>query len=138
MRIASRAVCAGGVAALLIANSPASAQAVVPYQYEADVADSSTCPYSQCYFTFPTVPRGKRLQLTSVSAQLGRYMNTIVLEGNGVTYFVTTPDPDGSNLTVPVSLFYEPGRTPTARVFTGNGTYSATLVITLVGVLDPA
>ena len=36
---------------------------------------------------------GWQLLLTSVSAQLGGASDVIVLEGNGVTYFVTKSDP---------------------------------------------
>lgn len=106
-----------------------------PYQATAVVGDSATCPGSQCQFTFPTVPAGKRLLVTSVSAQLGQTHDTIVLEGNGVTYFVTKTHPDLSNVTAPVSLYYEPGNTPTARVFAPDTTQHTSLLITLVGEL---
>ena len=92
-------------------------QSVEPYQATAVVGDSATCAGGQCQFTFPTVPAGKRLLITSVSAQLGQTHDTIVLEGNGVSYFVTKTHPDLGNVTAPVSLYYEPGSTPTARVF---------------------
>ena len=106
-----------------------------PYQATAVVADSATCPGSQCQFTFPTVPAGKRLLITSVSAQLGQTHDTIVLEGNGVTYFVTKTHPDLGDVTAPVSLYYEAGSTPTARVFAPDTTQHTSLVITLVGEL---
>jgi len=104
-----------------------------PYQATAVVADSATCPGSQCQFTFPAVPSGKRLMLTSVSAQLGRTHDTIVLEGNGVSYFVTKTHPDLGNVTAPVTLYFEAGSTPTARVFAPDTTQHTSLVITLVG-----
>jgi hypothetical protein len=70
-------------------------QPVEPYQAQASVADASTCPQGQCYFTFPQVTARKRLQLTSVSAQLGPAASVIVLEGGSgaVSYFVTKSDP---------------------------------------------
>jgi hypothetical protein len=115
-------------------------QPVEPYQAEAAVADASTCPQGQCQFTFPPVPAKKRLQLTSVSAQLGNAADTIVLEGSGaVSYFVTKSNPALGYLTQVVSFFYEPGSTPTARVFVGpNYKQHTSLIITLVGVLEPA
>ncbi len=105
-----------------------------PYQATAVVGDSTTCPNSQCQFTFPTIPTGMRLLMTSVSAQLGPN-NTIVLEGNGVTYFVTKTHPDLEYVTAPVSLYYEAGSTPTARVFAPDTTQHTSLIITLVGEL---
>jgi hypothetical protein len=110
-------------------------QSVEPYQAMAVVGDSATCAGGQCQFTFPTVPAGKRLLITSVSAQLGQN-NTIVLEGNGVSYFVTKTHPDLGDVTAPVSLYYEPGSTPAARVFAPDTTQHTSLIITLVGELN--
>jgi len=110
-------------------------QSVEPYQATAVVADSATCAGGQCQFTFPTVPAGRRLLITSVSAQLGQN-NTIVMEGNGVSYFVTKTHPDLGDVTAPVSLYYEPGSTPTARVFAPDTTQHTSLIITLVGELN--
>jgi hypothetical protein len=110
-------------------------QSVEPYQATAVVGDSATCPGHQCQFTFPTVAAGKRLLITSVSAQLGQTHDTIVLEGNGVSYFVTKTHPDLSDVTAPVSLYYEAGSTPTARVFAPDATQHTSLIITLVGEL---
>ena len=109
-------------------------QSVEPYQARAVVGDSATCPGGQCQFTFPTVAAGKRLLITSVSAQLGRTHDTIVLEGNGVSYLTKT-HPDLGNVTAPVSLYYEAGSTPTARVFAPDATQHTSLIITLVGEL---
>jgi len=106
-----------------------------PYQATTAVADSGTCPGSQCQFTFPTVPAGKRLLITSVSAQVGQTHDTIVLEGNGVSYFVTKTHPDLGNVTALVSLYYEAGSTPTARVFAPDTTQHTSLIITIVGEL---
>jgi hypothetical protein len=109
-----------------------------PYQAQAGIADASTCPQGQCYFTFPPVPAGKRLKLTSVSAQLGDASDVIVLEGAGAAdYFVSKCDPALGYLTQVISFFYEAGSTPTARVFVGpNYTEHTSLIITLVGVLE--
>jgi hypothetical protein len=111
-------------------------QSIGPYQATAVVGDSSTCPGHQCEFTFPTVPAGSRLLITSVSAQLGRTQETIVLEGNGVSYFVAKTHPDLDYLTAPVSLYFEPGSTPTGRVFAPDTTQHTSLIITLVGELQ--
>ena len=67
---------------------------------------------------------------------LGPASDVIVLEGNGVSYFVTKSDPVLSCLTSVVSLFYEAGSTPTARVFVPDKTQHTSLIITLVGVLQ--
>jgi hypothetical protein len=107
-----------------------------PYQATDSVADSATCPGSQCEFTFPAVPAGKRLLITSVSAQLGRVSSSIVLEGNGVPYFVTKSHPDLGNVTAPVSLYFEAGSVPRARVFAPDTTQHTSLIITLVGELE--
>ncbi len=76
--------------------------------------------------------------LTSVSAQLGQTHDNIVLEGNGLSYFVTKTHPDLANVTAPVRLFYDGGSTPTARVFAPDPTQHVSLVITLVGELFDA
>ena len=81
------------------------------------------------------VPAGQRLLITSVSAQLGPH-EAIILEGSGVEYFVTKTHPDLTYLTAPVSLYYEPGSTPTARVFAPDTTQHTSLLITLVGELN--
>jgi hypothetical protein len=112
---------------------------VEPYQAQASVVDASTCPYGNCQFTFPPVPAKKRLRLTSVSAQLGKTADTIVLNGPGeLPYFVTKSNPASDFLTQVVSFFYEAGSTPFASVFVGSNIEPTTVVITLVGVLEPA
>ena len=63
-----------------------------------------------------TVPAGKRLLIRSVSAQLGQTYDTI-LEGNGVSYFVTKTHTDLGDVTAPVSLYYEAGSTPDSECF---------------------
>ena len=111
-------------------------ESVEPYQATDSVGDSTTCPGGQCGFTFPAVPAGKRLRLTSVSAQLGPASNSLVLEGNGVPYFVTKSHPDLDNVTAPVRLYFEAGSIPTARVFAPDTTHHTSLIITLVGELE--
>ncbi len=61
-----------------------------------------------------------------------------MFEGNGVSYFVTKFDPGLGYLTTPVTLFYEAGSTPTARVFAPNTSQHASLIITIVGTLEAA
>jgi hypothetical protein len=112
-------------------------QTAEPYQAQAAIADASTSPQGQCEFTFPQVPARKRLLLTSVSAQLGNAADVISLEGGSASYFVTKTDPALGFLTQVISFFYEPGSTPTARVYVGpNFTEHISLIITLVGVLE--
>jgi hypothetical protein len=122
-----------GLAGLL--GCPANAQAVEPYQ--AMGGQNTPCPNDQCIISFPAVPQGKRLVLTSVSAQLGRTISSFVLEGSGVVYFVPKLDPTTDNVAQPITLYYEPGATPTARIF-ANNTPSTSLIVTVVGHLVPA
>jgi len=136
MKVISIGVCA--IAAVLLVQLygfPASAQPLNPYQATASIPDSSTCPSHQCIMNFPAVPNGKRLVLTSVSAQLGPASNQIVLEGNGVSYFVSKSHPDLGYLAVPVTVYFDGGNTPTARVFAPDTTQHTSLIVTLVGYL---
>ncbi|GAA1948643.1 hypothetical protein [Microbacterium deminutum] len=111
-------------------------QPIEPYQATDSVADSATCPGGQCEFEFPAVPAGKRLRITSVSAQLGPASGSLVLEGNGVPYFVTKSHPDLDDVTAPVRLYFEAGSIPTARVFAPDTTQHTSLIVTLVGELE--
>jgi hypothetical protein len=109
------------------------------YQAQASIADASTAPGGQCYFNFPQVPDGKRLRLTSVSAQLGPAANDLDLQSGAVAYFVTKADPASSFLQSVVSFYFEPKSTPVAHVFVGpNYTQHTSLIVTLVGVLETA
>jgi hypothetical protein len=103
----------------------------------ASIPDSTTCPSAQCILNFPAVPRGKRLVLTSVSAQLGPASNQLVLEGNGVSYFVPKSHPDLGYLAVPVTVYFNAGSAPTARIFAPNTAQHTSLIVTLVGHLVP-
>ena len=130
-------ICAVGVFAMLLHGSPASAQTLEPYQAMASIGDSTTCPSAQCILSFPAVPRGKRLVITSVSAQLGPASNQLVLEGNGVSYFVPKYHPDLGYLAVPVTVYFNAGSTPTARIFAPSTVHHTSLIVTLVGHLVP-
>ena len=109
-----------------------------PYQAMASVSDSTTCPGGQCILSFPTVPAGKRLVIASVSAQLGSVSNQLVLEGNGVSFFVPKSDMNIGFLASQVTLYFDAGTTPTARIFAGNSTQHTSLIVTLVGYFVPA
>src|SRR5215831_9846099 len=108
-----------------------------PYQAMASVSDSTTCPGGQCILSFPAVPAGKRLVMTSVSAQLGPVSNQLVLEGNGVSFFVPKSDINIGYLASQVTLYFDARTTPTARIFTGNSTQHTSLIVTLVGYFVP-
>jgi hypothetical protein len=108
-----------------------------PYQEMASVADSTTCPGGQCILTFPTVPAGKRLVITSVSAQLGPASDQLILEGNGVSFFVSKSDPNLGYLASQVTLYFDAGTTPTARIFAPNAAQHTSLIVTLVGYFVP-
>ena len=112
----------------------ANAQTLEPYQ--ASGFKNTPCPNNQCIISFPPVPQGKRLVLTSVSAQLGTTIDTIVLEGSGVSYFV--PRLAQRDVAQLITLYYGPGATPTARMFSANTPASQSLVVTIVGHLVPA
>lgn len=109
-----------------------------PYQATASVGDSTTCPGGQCVLSFPTVPAGKRLVVTCVSAQLGPAANQLVLEGNGVSFFVPKGDVNIGFLAAPVTVYFDAGTTPTARIFAGNSSQHTSLIVTLVGHLVPS
>src|SRR3954447_295230 len=73
----------------------------------ASVSDSTTCPGGQCILSFPTVPAGKQLVITNVFAQLGPASNQLVLEGNGVSFFVPKSDMNIGYLASHVTLYFE-------------------------------
>ena len=104
-----------------------------PYQAQAAIPDSTTCPSGQCVLSFPKVPAGKRLVMQSVSAQLGPSADSLVLEGSGVAYFVQKSDPNIGDLASQVTVYYGAGTTPTARIFVGTSTHHTSLIVTLVG-----
>jgi hypothetical protein len=109
------------------------------YQAEASIVDASTVGGGQCYFNFPQVPAGKRLRLTSVSAQLASGVDSIDLQGAGAAYFVTKAVPSSDLLQSMVSFYFEPESTPIAHVYVGpNYKEHTSLIVTLVGVLETA
>jgi hypothetical protein len=112
-------------------------EALNPYQVTESIGDSTTCPGSQCIMSFPAVPIGKRLVITCASAQLGTVSDVIVLEGSGVSFFVSKTQSNLSYLSVPVTVFYNAGSIPTARIFAPDKTLHTSLIVTLVGYLVP-
>ncbi len=108
-----------------------------PYQAIASVPDSTTCPGGQCILNFPIVPAGKRLVITNISAQLGPAADQLVLEGNGVSFFVPKSHPKIGFLASQVTVYFDAGTTPTARIFAGASTQHTSLIVTLVGHLVP-
>jgi hypothetical protein len=136
MNLIAMRMCAIGAFVMLYCL-PAWAQALDPYQATASIPDSTTCPGAQCILSFPAVPSGKRLVITNVSAQLGPASNQLVLEGDGVTYFVPKSHPDLGYLAVPVTVYFNAGSTPTARIFAPNTDQHTSLIVTLVGHLVP-
>lgn len=130
-RTTFRLVTAAG-AGVLTATAVA---AQMPYQ-ATEFASAAGCPKRQCVLLFPKVPAGQRLMVTAVSAQVDPSIDAIVLEGTSATYFVPTLNPRGSYVSAPVTLYYGPNTTPTARIFAG-GTGNTSLLVTLVGNLVP-
>lgn len=107
-----------------------------PYQATQSVGDSSTCA-PQCVLNFTAVPGGRRLVVTNVSAQLGTNQDSLVMEGNGGSFFVPKAYPTASYLAVPVTVYFEAGSTPTARFFVPDATQKTSLIVTLVGYFVP-
>ncbi|WP_027159940.1 hypothetical protein [Methylobacter luteus] len=108
---------------------------VNPYQNQASISDSSTCA-PQCRLTFPAVPANQRLVVTYVSAQLDA-TSSAVLEGGAETLFLIKTGTTGTNISLPVTFYYEPGDTPVIRVFQQNSTARTSLIGLLVGHLVP-
>jgi hypothetical protein len=71
--------------------------------------------------------------IESVSAQLGPVADSLVLEGSGVAYFVPKSDANIGVLASQVTVYYDTGTAPTARIFVGNSTQHTSLIVTLVG-----
>ena len=107
-----------------------------PYQVTQSIGDSSTCA-PQCILNFTAVPSGRRLVVTNVSAQLGANQDLLVIEGNGGAFFVPKGYPAASYLAAPVTVYFEPGSTPTARFFVPDVTQHTSLIVTFVGYLIP-
>jgi hypothetical protein len=137
MNFISMRICAIGAFVMQLYCLPAYAQALDPYQATASIGDSATCPDAQCILDFPAVPSGMWLVITSVSAQLGAASNQLVLEGNNTTYFVPKSHPDLGYLAVPVTVYFDAGDTPTARIFAPDSAQHVSLIVTLAGHLVP-
>jgi len=109
---------------------------VNPYQHQAVVSDSSTCPLQQCTFTFTPVPLGQLLVITHVSAQVGQ-ADLVLLENGGTTLFVPKANSSSSYLGAQVTYYVNSGDTPSARIFYPNTTDHTSLIVDLVGYLVP-
>jgi hypothetical protein len=109
---------------------------VNPYQQEAFVSDSSTCPSQQCMFTFTPVPLGQLLVITHISAQVG-LADFVLLENGGTTLFVPKANSNSSYLGAQVTYYVNSGDTPNARIFYPNATDHTSLIVDLVGYLVP-
>jgi len=107
-----------------------------PYQRQAAVSDSSTCPFQQCTFTFTPVPQGQLLVITHVSAQVAA-ADLVLLENGGTTLFVPKANSNSSYLGAQVTYYVRSGDTPSARIFYPNTTHPNSLIVDLVGYLVP-
>lgn len=112
-------------------------QVTNPYQVTQSIADSSACA-PQCIVSFAAVPAASRLVVTNVSAQLGAGQDPLVIEGNGAAFFVPKAYPAATYLAAPVTVYFEPGSVPSARVFVPDATQRTSLIVTFVGYLVPA
>ena len=110
--------------------------ALNPYQHQAVIGDSTTCPKQQCILKFAPVPEGQRLVITHVSAQVGP-AQAVLLENGGTTLFVPKGNSSSSFLASPVTYYINAGDTPTARIFYPNITDHTSLIVDLVGYLVP-
>ena len=112
----------------------------IPYQVEQSIADLSTCA-PQCVLRYTEVPKGQRLVITHVSAQLSPTIPVVILEGGNGTLFVTKPYKAARHLSAQTTFYYEAGQTPSARMYvpdTSDDTIGHTsLIVTLIGQLIP-
>ncbi len=119
-----------------LAAEPSQPVILNPYQHEAGVSDSSTCPFQQCRFSFPAVPQGQLLVITHVSAQVG-LAEVVLLENGGTVLFVPKANSSSSYLGAQVTYYINSGDTPAARIFYPNTTDHTSLIVDLVGYLVP-
>jgi hypothetical protein len=87
--------------------------------------------------SFPIVPAGRRLVITNASAQLGSNIDIFVIEGNGAAFFVPKAYPTASYLAQAITVYFEPGSTPTARFFVPDATQHTSLIVTFTGYYVP-
>jgi hypothetical protein len=110
-----------------------------PYQHQVGIANAATGAHlGQVRFAFPAVPANKRLVLESISAQLGPAGDTVVLEGNGLSLLVPIINQASGVLTQQITLYFNPGDTPTARIFVGSAPPPISVIVALVGRLVAA
>lgn len=111
-----------------------------PYQVEQVIADLSTCA-PQCVLRYAEVPKGQRLIITHVSAQLSPTIPVLILEGGNGTLFVTKPYRAARHLSAQTTFYYEAGQTPSARMYVPDTTDDTightSLIVTLIGHLIP-
>lgn len=111
-------------------------QILYPYQQQGVISDSSTCA-PQCIAHFPIVPAGRRLVITNTSAQIGANIDSFVIEGSSAAFFVPKPYPTASYLAQAITVYFEPGSTPTARFFVPDATQHTSLIVTFTGYFVP-
>ncbi|QGM45820.1 hypothetical protein [Methylocystis heyeri] len=133
------------LALMALSTSPAAAQtaratpewATLPapqVPYISTQGTNTPCYNSQCIVTFPAAPAGKRLVVTSVTAQLSAAISDVVLlEGNGFEVFATKSSPYSNFLTANVLDYFGPGVAPTARVYSGSAPSSLSIIVTIAG-----
>jgi len=115
---------------------PVLTQSNDPFIVQEAAGDSSQCA-PQCILYFPTVPVGKRLVITNVTAQISSTQSVLVIEGNGATIFVPKNYPTADYLAVPVLDYFEAGKTPSARFFVPDATQHTSLIVTFSGYFVP-
>ena len=129
------AACLGFAAILASAWSVPATAAPTPYQHQGSI-NTANCQLPHCVISFPAVPANQRLVLESISAQVLMTTRAIVLEGGSASYFVAKPYENAGNVSAPITLYYEAGQTPTARMFVPSPTDNNSLIVTLVGRLE--
>jgi hypothetical protein len=132
--LALMALSASPVAAQTVRAAPEWATLPAPQvPYISTQGINAPCTNSQCIVTFPAAPAGKRLVITSVTAQLSAAISdTVLLEGNGAAVFATKSNPYSSNLTASVLDYFGSGVAPTARIYAPNAP-SSSIIVTLAG-----
>ena len=75
--------------------------------------------------------------LTNVSAFVGADQEAVVIEGNGVSFFVPKPYPASHVLAAPVTVYFNAGHTPTVSIHIQDSSQHTPLIVTLVGYVVP-
>lgn len=103
----------------------------VPYISTQNI--NTPCVSSQCVLYFPAAPKGSRLVITSVTAQLGAAISdSLLLEGNGFQVFAIKSNPNSSGMTVSLLDYFGSGVAPSARIYAPNAP-SSTIIVTIAG-----